>query len=234
MVTGVQTCALPISLLNALLAVVVTVEGQKQTLATTTTTANSALSKANVLETTVDGVTRTISSVQEWQDNLKIGATNILTKSNESDRTVVASNNGTTYPIRKSSMTENGINFVRVSRNTTVAGSTFSIFNTIQVAYMEKEIREKGYVTVSYMARSSSDATFQIMATSYGASKNSTANNHQSYVDVTTEWKRYSSTFTSVPSDASGIRVLPSVLTKSSSYDLETFYLDLAQYQIEM
>lgn len=213
---------------------VVTVDGQKQTLATTTTTANSALSKANVLETTVDGVTRTISSVQEWQDNLKIGATNILTKSNESDRTVVASNNGTTYPIRKSSMTENGINFVRVSRNTTVAGSTFSIFNTIQVAYMEKEIREKGYVTVSYMARSSSDATFQIMATSYGASKNSTANNHQSYVDVTTEWKRYSSTFTSVPSDASGIRVLPSVLTKSSSYDLETFYLDLAQYQIEM
>lgn len=55
---------------------VLTVDGQKQTIATTTTTANSALNKANVLETTVDGVTQTLTSVEEWQDNLSIGVRN--------------------------------------------------------------------------------------------------------------------------------------------------------------
>lgn len=59
---------------------VVTVDGQKQTLAATTITANSALNKANVLETTVDGVKTTLTGVQTWQDNLSISGRNLVRK----------------------------------------------------------------------------------------------------------------------------------------------------------
>ena len=60
---------------------VVTVDGQKQTIATVTTTANSALNKVNVLESTVDGVMQTLTSVEEWQNDFYIGARNWVSES---------------------------------------------------------------------------------------------------------------------------------------------------------
>ena len=169
--------------------------------------------------------------ILESAEDLEIGGRNLLTRSAEADRTDYNTNNGTTVPITKTNMTEGTRNFVRIQRsNPTGSTSSISLFNTIQWSKLSEDIREKGAVTVSFLARAQTDVEMSLMAYSYAP--NLPAPSHGSTVQLTNQWKRYSVTFDNIPSTAqTGLRVALS--QNKTTIDNATFYIDTCEYMVE-
>ena len=107
---------------------VVTVDGQKQTIATVTTTADGALNKANVLETTVDGVTQTLTSV-ETTANSALSKVNTVSSTVDGHTQLIASTKTTAdSALSKAVATETTVNGLKttVSSVETTANSALS------------------------------------------------------------------------------------------------------------
>lgn len=108
-----------------------TADGNTSKITSVTTTANSALSKANTLEETVDGVTRTITSVEESLSGLSSSGSNLIFNSGfESDFIGW-------IPSEKSSIVtttkHTGKKSLAVSAKTDGSGSIIMISNNIPV-----------------------------------------------------------------------------------------------------
>ena len=167
----------------------------------------------------------------ESAEGLEIGGRNLLTRSAEADRTDYNTNNGTTVPITKTNMTEGTRNFVRIQRsNPTGSTSSISLFNSIQWSKLSEDIREKGAVTVSFLARAQTDVEMSLMAYSYAPTL--AIPSHGSTVQLTNQWKRYSVTFDNIPSTAqTGLRV--ALFQNRTTIDNSTFYIDTCEYMVE-
>ena len=208
-----------------------TANGMKTTISSVETTANSAFTKATQVEATASGIRQTVTEIQSDFSNLEVGGRNLLLQSSSADRTVFSSNDGTKYPITKTSMSEGSRNFVRVKRANPNSNPTiFSLFSTLSFTSLSEDIRNVGAITVSFSARTQVPSKWSCMAYYYYPQTDAP---RKKDLEIDTQWKRFSITFDSIPSEASAIRFNPQQLIMGSNVNLTDFYLDICEYKVE-
>lgn len=208
-----------------------TVNGLKTTISTVETTANSALTKATQVEATASGIRQTVTEVQSDFSNLQFGGRNLLLQSSSADRTVISSNDATKYPITKTAMSEGSRNFVRVKRASPATNPTvLSLFSTISWNMLSEDIRNVGAITVSFSARTQVPSKWSCMAYYYYPQTDAL---RKKDLEIDTQWKRFSITFDSIPSEASAMRFNPQQIVMDSAINMTEFYLDICEYKVE-
>lgn len=169
--------------------------------------------------------------VVEEVGKVEIGGRNLLLQSSLADRTVISSNDGARYPIVKTTMNEGTRNFVRIKRsNPTLNPTVLSLFNTISLTLLSEDIRNSGKITVSFLARTQVRSSWSFMAYYFNPQTNAP---NKTDLEIGTQWKRFSITFDSIPSEASALRVVPQQVIWNDSIDMKNFYIDICEYKIE-
>lgn len=169
--------------------------------------------------------------VVEEVGKVEIGGRNLLLQSSLADRTVISSNDSSKYPIVKTTMNEGTRNFVRIKRsNPTLNPTIISLFNTISLTMLSEDIRNSGKITVSFLARTQVRSSWSFMAYYFNPQTNAP---HKKDLEIGTQWKRFSITFDSIPSEASALRVVPQQVIWNDSIDMKNFYIDICEYKIE-
>lgn len=208
-----------------------TAYGLKTTISSVETTANSALTKATQVEATASGIIQTVTEVQSDFSNLQFGGRNLLLQSSSADRTVISSNDATKYPITKTAMSEGSRNFVRVKRASPATNPTvLSLFSTISWNMLSEDIRNVGAITVSFSARTQVPSKWSCMAYYYYPQTDAL---RKKDLEIDTQWKRFSITFDSIPSEASAMRFNPQQIVMDSAINMTEFYLDICEYKVE-
>ncbi|MGF2080126.1 hypothetical protein [Enterococcus casseliflavus] len=155
----------------------------------------------------------------------------------------IYSNNSTSYPIKNTTMTEDGETFVRTVRiNPELQGKDFSIYNGISIGSGEnannKLLGHK--IEVSGMFRASRDSEFTMMFISVerktdGKNKDVHGDLHYKKVNVTREWKQIGGII-----DLTNTEGIDSLLTlRCIPYATvidpnEGFYLDSKNYKVSI
>lgn len=208
-----------------------TANGLRTTISSVETTANSALTKATQVEATASGIRQTVTEVQSDFSNLQFGGRNLLLQSSSADRTVISSNDATKYPITKTAMSEGSRNFVRVKRASPATNPTvLSLFSTISWNMLSEDIRNVGAITVSFSARTQVPSKWSCMAYYYYPQTDAL---RKKDLEIDTQWKRFSITFDSIPSEASAMRFNPQQIVMDSAINMTEFYLDICEYKVE-
>lgn len=183
------------------------------------------------LQSSYSGLSSTIANVKNDFDNLQLGGRNLLLQSSVADRTVISSNNATEYPITKTAMSEGSRNFVRVKRaNPNSNPTVFSLFSTLSFTLLSEDIRNVGAITVSFSARTQVPSKWSCMAYYYYPQTDAP---RKKDLEIDTQWKRFSITFDSIPSEASALRFNPQQVGMDNSINLSEFYLDICEYKVE-
>lgn len=139
----------------------------------------------------------------------------------------VSSNNASTYPITKEIRTESNFYFSRIRRsNPTQNPKVFSIFNGINLPedFAAKLAGKK--VTLSLLARGTSNVKMNLMARCVSATGTSALPGDYQVVNIGTGWTVVSLIVNSFPTDVQTLRFIPIP-------DLSQFFLDLSRWKIE-
>lgn len=145
----------------------------------------------------------------------------------------VSSNNASTYPITKEIRTESNFYFSRIRRsNPTQNPKVFSIFNGINLPedFAAKLAGKK--VTLSLLARGTSNVKMNLMARCVSASGTSALPGDYQVVNIGTGWTVVSLIVNSFPTDVQTLRFIPYSIIDPIP-DLSQFFLDLSRWKIE-
>lgn len=214
---------------------VTSIQSELKTQAGSITAINSRVdgqqTQIGTLQSSYSGLSSTIANVQNDFDNLQLGGRNLLLQSSVADRTVISSNDSSKYPIVKTNMTEGSRNFVRVKRsNPTTNPTVLSLFSTLSFTLLSEDIRNAGAITISFCARTQVPSKWSCMAYYYYPQTNAP---RKKDLEIGTQWKRFSITFDSIPSEASALRFNPQQVVMGSSVNMTDFYLDICEYKVE-
>lgn len=147
----------------------------------------------------------------------------------------ISSNDGSKYPITRTTMTEDGETFVRIKRynQSTMSPTTFSLYNTINVdkSWIGKTI------AVSVDVRASKEVTMSNMDcrvdTTTATSKTVHNPNRITPNKITTKWQRMYTVYNTLP-QSSYIRFVPaSGYTATNNTELADFYVDHKNWKVE-
>lgn len=145
----------------------------------------------------------------------------------------VSSNNASTYPITKEIRTESNFYFSRIRRsNPTQNPKVFSIFNGINLPedFAAKLAGKK--VTLSLLARGTSNVKMNLMARCVSATGTSALPGDYQVVNIGTGWTVVSLIVNSFPTDVQTLRFIPYSIIDPIP-DLSQFFLDLSRWKIE-
>lgn len=145
----------------------------------------------------------------------------------------VSSNNASTYPITKEIRTESNFYFSRIRRsNPTQNPKVFSIFNGINLPedFAAKLAGKK--VTLSLLARGTSNVKMNLMARCVSATRTSALPGDYQVVNIGTGWTVVSLIVNSFPTDVQTLRFIPYSIIDPIP-DLSQFFLDLSRWKIE-
>lgn len=145
----------------------------------------------------------------------------------------VSSNNASTYPITKEIRTESNFYFSRIRRsNPTQNPKVFSIFNGINLPedFAAKLAGKK--VTLSLLARGTSNVKMNLMARYVSATGTSALPGDYQVVNIGTGWTVVSLIVNSFPTDVQTLRFIPYSIIDPIP-DLSQFFLDLSRWKIE-
>lgn len=145
----------------------------------------------------------------------------------------VSSNNASTYPITKEIRTESNFYFSRIRRsNPTQNPKVFSIFNGINLPedFAAKLAGKK--VTLSLLARGTSNVKMNLMARCVSATGTSALPGDYQVVNIGTGWTVVSLIVNSFPIDVQTLRFIPYSIIDPIP-DLSQFFLDLSRWKIE-
>lgn len=145
----------------------------------------------------------------------------------------VSSNNASTYPITKEIRTESNFYFSRIRRsNPTQNPKVFSIFNGINLPedFAAKLAGKK--VTLSLLARGTSNVKMNLMARYVSATGASALPGDYQVVNIGTGWTVVSLIVNSFPTDVQTLRFTPYSIIDPIP-DLSQFFLDLSRWKIE-
>lgn len=145
----------------------------------------------------------------------------------------VSSNNSSTFPITKEIRTESNFYFSRIRRsNPTQNPKVFSIFNGINLPedFAAKLAGKK--VTLSLLARGTSNVKMNLMARCVSATGTSALPGDYQVVNIGTGWTVVSLIVNSFPTDVQTLRFIPYSIIDPIP-DLSQFFLDLSRWKIE-
>lgn len=171
------------------------------------------------LDIVVEGGTENLAPVGEGR-NLLIGTDMDI---------FVNSNNGSTYPISRTWVTDNEGSFWRIRRTeTTLSPSVISLYTGIGPDLLDPAVYEADNVIVSFKARANFARTWNVMQGSAVVPPAVYGNLGSIVID--THWKTFYTVFPKIPKGAT-LRVNPQQPSSISGIT-DSFYLDIKEWHI--